>query len=82
MEEAHRKRFKSPEDNAMRQKLRGRPAEGGGPAPEDSSCPATPLQDRVSETESERGLSDAEEDPNAGTVCPMSPTFVLVASLK
>ena len=52
----------------MRQKLRGRPAEGGGSVPEDSSRPATPLQDRVAETESEGGLSD-NEDPNAGNAC-------------
>jgi len=49
----------------MRQKLRGRPAEEGS-APEDGSRPVSPLQDRVSETESE-GL-DTEEDPNAGAM--------------
>jgi hypothetical protein len=65
-EEAHRKRYKTPEDNAMRQKLRGKPAEESS-AREDSSRPATPLQDRVSETESE-GLSQDEADPTAGIV--------------
>ena len=64
-EEAMQKRFQAPEDNEMRQKLRGSAQQADMSATEDDSRAQTPNRERTSETES---ITGDETDPTISTL--------------